>query len=123
MSFYFDLYRAPIDAPPLYKWESNHAEPLGTPEAVRRRIADHFPELSWSVGDNATISGRTSGQADECISIFLRALEPGVVSFLSVDALPPVLRRLMTEFRLNYCCALESSEMSDPFSVDQYWKT
>jgi hypothetical protein len=121
MSFYFDLYRAPVDAPPLFAWESNLAEPLGTPEAVQREIATLLPQLVWRSSADSVVSGRTQGHTAEPIAVFLRELEPGVVSCVVVDAAPPVLRRLMSGLSLNHCCALESGEMRDPFSTGGRW--
>jgi len=92
MSYYFDLYRAPADAPPLFAWESNLAEPLGPPEAVQRDISTLLPQLVWHRSADAVVSGRTQGHTDEPIAVFLRELEPGVVSCVVVDAAPPDVR-------------------------------
>lgn len=121
MSFHFDLYRAPPGAPPLLRWESNLAEPLGSADEVQARIAALLPELRWSKRPDAIVIGRTHGLPIEAISVVLQETEPGAVHFISVDASPAVLRRLMSAFGLNACCAQESGEMRDPFSVGAAW--
>jgi len=121
MSFFFSLYRAAASAPPLLSWEANLAQPIGTSADVRRRVADLLPQLHWSDRTEIGFSAHTRGQVDECISIYLREFEPDTVSMLSTDASPSVLRLLMSEFQLNFCCAEESGEMRDPFSVGDRW--
>jgi hypothetical protein len=121
MAFYFDLYRASPDAPPLHRWVSNLAEPLGSAATVQARIATLFPELFWSTKQGAVVSGSTRGLPSECISVLLQELEGLNVFFVSVAASPPVLRRLMNEFGLNFCCAQESGEMRNPFTVGTDW--
>ena len=121
MSFFFSLYSAAADAPPLLKWESNLANPIGAPAEVRARISSLLPELHWSDRTEVGLSARTRGLVDEGISIYLCEIESGIVSMISTDASPRVLRLLMSEFQLNCCCAEESGEMRDPFSVGERW--
>ena len=121
MSFYFELYRAPPGTAPLLRWESNLAEPLGTVEEVRARVAALLPELQWSKGADGIVMGQTRGLPVEAVGVILQPMEKGAVFFIATDGSPAVLRRLMSEFGLNCCCAQESGEMRDPFSVGATW--
>ena len=121
MSYTFELYRAPPGTPTLLRWESNLADALGSVDEVRGRIAALLPELKWTRHADGIVTGRTHGMPVEAIGITLQPMEPGAVFFISADASPGVLRRLMSEFGLNCCCAQESGEMRDPFSVGATW--
>ena len=121
MSFYFELYRAPPGAPPLFQWESNLAEPLGSLEDVRARVAALLPELQWSKSSDIIVMGQTRGMPVEAVGVILQEMEPGQVFFIATDGSLGVLRRLMSTFGLNCCCAQESGEMRDPFSVGETW--
>lgn len=121
MSFYFELYRAPPGAPPLFQWESNLALPLGTLDDVKARVAALLPELEWSKNADGIVMGQTRGMPVEAIGVILQEMEAGQVFFIATDGSPGVLRRLMNVFGLNCCCAQESGEMRDPFAVGETW--
>jgi hypothetical protein len=48
-------------------------------------------------------------------------MEIGQVFFIASDGSPRVLRRLMSTFGLDCCCAQESGKMRDPFAVGETW--
>lgn len=120
MSFDFHLYRAPPGLGPLPAWEDDHAEPLGHANALRERIAALFPSLAWQAQPDGWLAyGGDAADAPRELSV--AATASGQVPFVVAYASPPVLRALMRGLGLNYCCAVESGELRDPFSVGADW--
>ncbi len=121
MSFDSYLYRASPGLPALNDWEQDHAEALGTPVEVRAKVAELFPSLTW----HEAADGRMSAQGQELgqsIELSFTPSKGPSVQFVVAYASPPVLRKLMQELGLNYCCTPESGELRDPFSVTDSWR-
>ena len=123
MSFDFHLYRAPAGLPSLLEWELDHAKPLGEAHDLRQRIGALFPSLAWQALPDGALAAEGTGDPGEPVELGLRADADGQVRFVVTYAAPPAQRRLMTALQLDYCCAAESGELRDPFSVGADWGT
>lgn len=121
MSFDFYLYRAAPGLGSLLQWEKDHAEPLGRPEELRDRISSLFPSLVWQEESDGSLSAESPSGSEERCELSIRASRGDQVQFVVTYAPPPVLRALMAALGLNYCCAPESGELRDPFSVAPDW--
>ena len=121
MSFDFYLYRAAPGLGSLLNWEENHAEPLGTPSELRARIASLFPLLGWVEHPDGSFTASGPSDTPQRCEVSLRATQGEQVQFVVTYASPPALRKLMESLALNYCCAPESGELRDPFSVRDVW--
>jgi hypothetical protein len=105
---------------PLLEWGDDHAEPLGRPCDVRDRISSLFPSLVWEERPDGSFAAQsTSISSPREVSV--HASSNDQVQFVVAYASPPVLRKIMATLQLNYCCAPESGEMRDPFSVGPDW--
>jgi hypothetical protein len=121
MSFDFYLYRAPSGLGSLLEWEEDHAEPLGRLHELRDHIATLFPLLVWREEPDGSLSAQGSCDMTELCELSLRASQGEQAQFVVAYAAPPVLRQLMSSLQLNYCCAPESGELRNPFSVGASW--
>jgi hypothetical protein len=122
MSFDFYLYRAATGLGSLQDWEEDHAEPLGTIAELRARIDSVFPFLQWKEGSDGSWFATDPRDSRELCEVSLRATQGELVQFVVTYASPPALRGLMQSLGLNYCCAPESGELRDPFSVGDAWE-
>jgi hypothetical protein len=121
MSFDFYLYRAPEGLGSLLEWEEDHAVPLGRLHELRDQIASLYPLLVWREDPDGSLSAQGNCDMAETCELSLRASQGEKVQFVVAYAAPPILRQLMGTLHLNYCCALESGELRDPFSADTSW--
>jgi hypothetical protein len=123
MSFDFYLYRAPSGLGSLLEWEEDHAEPLGRLPELRDQIASLLPLLVWREAPDGSLSAQGNCDMTETCELSLRASQGDQAQFVVAYAAPPVLRQLMSALHLNYCCAPESGELRDPFSVGATWES
>ena len=121
MSFDFYLYRAAPGLGSLLDWEDDHAEPLGSLGELRAHIASMFPLLQWEESPDGSWTATGRSDASEPRELSLRPAHGEMVRFVIAYASPPALRKIMTSLNLNYCCAPESGELRDPFSVGDAW--
>jgi hypothetical protein len=121
MSFDFYLYRAAQGLGSLLEWEEDHAEPLGLPSELRVQIDAAFPSLQWTENPDGSWTATDASETADLRELSIRSTQGQFVQFIVTYASPPALRTLMTTLKLNYCCAPESGELRDPFSVRDAW--
>jgi hypothetical protein len=123
VSFHFNLYRAPLDAPPLPKWDRNLAEPIGGRSEVWQRLMELLPTVQRESEEGANVSG--SGV--DCVyksryAISTAELEAGGVYLIRTDnhSSPTTIRAIMDRFDLNRCCT-DFGDFREPHACDDEW--
>ncbi|MGH8446785.1 MAG: hypothetical protein ACREVL_16055 [Solimonas sp.] len=118
MSFHFFLYRAPVDAGPLNRWERMHAEPLGTREQVRVQLDALFAGLHWDCRGEVW-----SAMGPEPLRYYLDFLvgeeAGGQVRFIVMNKAPPsAMRAVLEACKLNTVAAPEAGDLVDVYAYD-----
>lgn len=128
LSFHFYLYRARAGLGPFNTWTEMHAEPLGTLEEVRARLAALYPQVRWTPDDKSCggLGPNRPGQLDApYLDLRLREDEAGVCRMVMLNkAAPSVMRRILEAMNLNYVCAPEAGELVDVYAYtdeDRYY--
>ena len=121
MPFQLSLYRAPEGLGPLVTWDQEHRVPLGTKAELREALDRLLPELCWSEShDLLFASGPFDGEEHALELSLFGGSDEQLVEF-QIYASPPPIRLIMEGLGLNYCYAVESCELRDPFSAGERW--
>jgi len=125
MSFNFYLYRAAAGLGPLNTWDRMQAEPLGSAEQLRERIAALYPQIRWTLREQTWSGLGPNGAGEPYLDLMLREDEPGVCRMVVLNKAPPsVMRRLLEALDLNYVCAPEAGDLVDVYAYtdeDRYY--
>jgi hypothetical protein len=116
MSWHVYLYRAAAGHGSMNGWEQMHAEPLGTADELKARLAELLPDVRWSPVDvpgTRGWSGLGSNALDApYVDVQVLEHEPSCCRFVTLNK-PDVAtrRRIMRELGLNHACVPESGEL------------
>ena len=127
MSYIYHLYRAPAEAPPLFEWAENLAEPVGRTEEVRAALAEMYPHIEWIASGRGGWMGIGRAHDDghggylEALVVHVNAFANDQLHMVDVSAAPPVLRAVMRRFGLTACCGSEDGQLRNPFAVGDSW--
>lgn len=121
MPFRLSLFRAAEGLGPMTAWEREHREPLGSREEIKAALEELLPDLRWrDASDMLSASGPFEGE-EHALEITLFGSPDETLMDLSVYSRPPAVRAIMSRLRLNYCYALESSVLYEPFKAGADW--
>lgn len=121
MPFRLSLFRAPEGLGPLYSWEREHREPLGSREQLRAALDKVLPDLCWRESDRMLFASGPFECEEHAFEITLFGEAHESLLEISVYSRPPAIRAIMSGLRLNYCYAQESDALYFPFEAGAHW--
>lgn len=121
MSFQMSLYRAAEGLGPPVAWEQEHRQPLGTKAELRQSLDRLLPGLRWSESGELLFASGPFGGEEHALELSLFGGPHERLLDFSVYASPPAIRLIMSGLDLNYCCAVESCTLRDPFAAGDHW--
>jgi hypothetical protein len=121
MPFRLTLFRADDGLGPMFKWEREHREPLGTRDEVQAALERVLPQGRWEASSAMVFGSSAYDGEGHAVEITLFGQSDGTVLDIAVYARPPAIRAIMSGLRLNYCYAQDSGELYFPFQAGEDW--
>jgi hypothetical protein len=121
MPFQMSLYRAADGLEPPVTWEREHRQPLGTKAELRQELDRLLPRLRWSESGELLFASGPFGAEEHALELSLFGGPNEQLLDFNIYASPPPIRLIMSGLGLNYCCAVESCELRDPFAAGDQW--
>lgn len=121
MPFQMSLYRAAEGLGPPVTWEQERRQPLGTKAGLRQALDQLLPGLRWSESGDLLFASGPFGVEEHALELSLFGAPNEQLLAFNIYASPPPIRLIMAGLALNYCCALESCELRDPFAAGDQW--